>query len=127
LDEGRNNLLIRVEDATGNKDTVTVALNVSPTAAVSGVFVTPQPTTGPVQFNIEHAGRAPTPARLIIADNNGREIVTLDVLLNVGMTNVQWNGRSTSGESLPTGTYHYRVELEDDVDVSRTGSFLIVR
>lgn len=127
LDEGRNNLLIRLEDATGNKDTVTIALNVSRTPELSGVLTTPQPTSGPLRFAIEHAGSAPALATLVIADNQGRQIARLPLVLNVGITTVQWNGRATSGETIATGTYHYRVQLDDDNDVSRSGSFLIVR
>jgi FlgD Ig-like domain len=127
LEEGQNNLLIRSEDATGNKDTSMITLNVAAQASIAGVVVSPQPAQGPVSFTIEHAGLTASHGTLVILDGQGRLVRRLPLLLNVGLTVMVWDGLTEKGSSLSSGTYHFRVELDDDDGAVRTGTFMILR
>jgi hypothetical protein len=83
----------------------------------------PNPFNGEteVQFRIPSAGRV----RLSIVDVRGREVA---VLLNrggeAGVRAVRWNGRSDTGESLPSGVYVCRLVSGAGI---RCGKMLLVR
>jgi hypothetical protein len=66
---------------------------------------TPNPTTGEVRlvFQIPRVSRT----TIVIRDLTGRVVSRLDQgVLNAGSYTLTWDGNASSGETLPSGTYH---------------------
>lgn len=128
MDKGQNNLLVRAKDATGNEANLDMALWVSDKTQLLDAFAAPNPSSGPVTFAVLLASPvAITPARVDISDVQGRMIRQLPVQLTIGSASVTWDGRGADGQSLPTGTYFYRVWLTGDPALYRTGMLVLLR
>jgi hypothetical protein len=79
-------------------------------AAEFGARVTPNPSRGPMQFEL----RSPEggAARLAIFDLAGRRVATvLDRELAPGVQRVDWLGRDDSGNAVASGVYRYRLTI----------------
>jgi len=128
MDKGQNNLLVRAKDATGNEANLDMALWVSDKTQLLDALAAPNPSSGPVTFAVRLASpMANTPARVDISDVQGRMIRQLPVQLTVGTASVVWDGRGADGQSLPTGTYFYRISLTGDPSLYRTGMLVLLR
>lgn len=128
MDKGQNNLLVRAKDATGNEAHLDMALWVSDKTQLLDALAAPNPSSGPVTFAVRLASPvASTPARVDISDVQGRMIRQLPVQLTIGTASVVWDGRGADGQSLPTGTYFYRISLTGDPSLYRTGMLVLLR
>lgn len=64
--------------------------------------------------NSYHLLTSDTPQKvsLRIYDSAGREVITLvDGFQEIGYYNVEWDGRNSSGEGVPSGVYFYRLQV----------------
>lgn len=120
LELGQNNLLIRAQDASGNRIEQIIGLWTTNKPELRGVEVAPNPSNGPVQFRFTLRDTAATRmAQLDIYDVQGRRIDQLPVELSIGTGAVTWDGRGQGGTSLPTGIYVWRLAATDS-----SGGFL---
>jgi len=120
LELGQNNLLIRAQDASGNRVEQLIALWTTNRPELRGVDVAPNPSNGPIQFRFTLRDSAATRTALLdIYDIQGRKIDQLPVELTIGSGAVTWNGRGQGGTSLPTGIYVWRLAATDS-----SGGFL---
>lgn len=120
LELGQNNLLIRAEDASGNRVEHLIALWTTNRPELRGVDVAPNPSNGPVTFRFTLRDSAATRSAVLdIYDVQGRKIDQLPVELTIGSGAVTWNGRGQGGTSLPTGIYVWRLAATDS-----SGGFL---
>ncbi|MBU1676284.1 agmatine deiminase family protein [bacterium] len=71
----------------------------------------PNPFNPSTTFSFEL--RDPAPARLTVADARGREVRRLldGEMCPAGLTRVRWDGRDSRGRMLPSGVYHFTLEV----------------
>jgi len=128
LDAGQNTVIIRSQDATGNRDTAELSIYTGNDVSVRGIRVEPNPVSDRASFVVDLA--APTngnAAFLDIFNALGSRVASLPVDLRAGRTIISWNVRGTEGTSLPQGAYYYRLaHVGNDIPIS-TGTFVIVR
>ena len=114
LEPGQNNVLVRGSDATGNQVEHECALFVTDGLAVTAVAVSPNPSTGPVTFRIDvQTSVRDLTGILHIYDAEGRRIRDLKSPLQLGQAVLEWDGRGSAGEVVPSGMYVYRLEVSE--------------
>jgi len=114
LEDGQNNVLVRGSDATGNEVEHECALFVTNGLNVAAVTVSPNPSSGPVTFRIDlQASVRDLSGTVHIYDAEGRRIASLEAPLQLGAAELQWDGRGSAGEVLPSGLYVYRLEVSE--------------
>ncbi len=83
----------------------------------------PNPFNGEtkISFNLPSVGEA----ELCVYDLLGRKVATLfSGLAPAGRTDVEWNGRSSSGDDLVSGVYFYRITVVEGKSLTRKMTFL---
>lgn len=66
----------------------------------------PNPFSSSTQIQLSNLGTAAQPSRVVILDALGRRVVTVyEGMIGQGLTTLNWNGRTASGGSAPSGVY----------------------
>lgn len=128
LDRGENSVIIRSQDATGNRDTTELSLYTGDGTSVKALVVEPNPVRDRAAFVIDVAASTnDNPAVIDIYNASGSRVASLPVDLKAGRTTIPWNAQGTEGTSLAQGAYYYRLTLtSSDIPIS-TGTFVILR
>jgi hypothetical protein len=131
MEPGQNNLLARVQDATGNSTELEMALFLATENGIARVVPSPNPTTGPTTFNIYvRTPDGSTPSRLRIVDAQGRTVALLTNTVPVASGTLTWNGLTDEGASVSSGVYVWRFELpgsDGGWSVGTTGLLQVLR
>ncbi|MBK9249284.1 MAG: T9SS type A sorting domain-containing protein [Ignavibacteria bacterium] len=115
LDEGENFIQIITEDATANKDTLRLYLNVAKFAAISSDLVIPNPTSGQASIQFTYVGIVQdVPASLDIFNMSGQHIRSLTTIAHIGTNDFKWDGYDRFGDQVPPGVYFYRLNVQAD-------------
>lgn len=110
LEDGQNNLVVRATDATQNSASIEPELYVSVNNGFGDLSVNPNPSNGPVTFNVELIGLSETTtSNILIHDMQGRHIQTLEFDAHIGSNSVLWDGLNERGQSIGQGMYVFRV------------------
>ncbi len=128
LDRGENSVIIRSQDATGNRDTTELSIYTGDGTSVKALVVEPNPVRDRAAFVIDVAASTnDNPAVIDIYNASGSRVASLPVDLKAGRTTIPWNVQSAEGTSLSQGAYYYRLTLTaSDIPIS-TGTFIILR
>lgn len=129
LDDGQNNVVIRAEDASGNRDTLELAVYVSSENSLGNVTVEPNPVTDNATYVVDlAAGGAANTAVIDVFDLRGVQVATIPTTLSVGRSRITWNALGTGGHRLPSGTYHFRLTVSPELGLPpKNGSFVLQR
>lgn len=129
LDRGQNTVIIRSQDASGNRDTTELSIYTGDGIRVQALTVEPNPVKDNARFVIDLA--APTndnSAVIDIYNVEGTRVATIPLSIGAGRTMISWDARGIGGTSLPQGAYYYRCSLGAvDNTVISTGTFVIMR
>jgi hypothetical protein len=129
LDRGQNTVIIRSQDASGNRDTTELSIYTGDGIRVQALTVEPNPVKDYARFVIDLA--APTNDNSAVIDVynvEGARVATIPIIVGPGRTTISWDARGFGGTSLPQGAYYYRCSLADVNDtVISTGTFVIMR
>lgn len=113
LEEGENFVQIITEDASANKDTLRMYLNVAKFASISSDLVVPNPTTGNASIRFQYVGLAQdVPATLDIFNVSGQFIRTVTTTARIGANSFEWDGYDRFGDNVPPGVYFYRINVQ---------------
>lgn len=130
LELGENLLIVRCSDASGNSDTAEIRLHTTTELRIGSVTVAPNPSEGPIMFFVDAvAARGELYGELAIMDLQGRLMRTVSADLPSNGGTIPWDGRSTIGEHLSSGTYHWRLLLRNPNNTVPTIAYgaLIIR
>jgi hypothetical protein len=115
LTPGQWTLTVAANDASGNKDTVSVCFTVATTNGLDHVMNVPNPFRDNTSFTYQLRTGGAAEVKIVIYTIAGRKIRTLypDPALppHAGLNYIQWDGRDESGNIVANGTYLYRVVL----------------
>jgi len=115
LDEGENFVQVITEDASANKDTLRMYLNVAKYAAISSELVVPNPTDGEATIRFLYVGQKhDVPATLDIFNLSGQFVRTLTTTARIGANSFEWDGYDRYGDHVPPGVYFYRINVQAD-------------
>lgn len=127
---GENLLIVRVTDASGNKDTSEIYFWHQREEQIRDVTVAPNPTSGPASFTVSMAGNARVyPAYLSLHDVQGRIVSERSVVLYTGKTSVSWDGASMQGSDLAPGVYFWSITVPSSPQVpveNRTSGIITI-
>ncbi|CAN5513428.1 hypothetical protein BH10BAC6_BH10BAC6_08780 [soil metagenome] len=129
LEIDQNNIIVRAMDASGNADTVELALFTTDRTTLKSVTPSPNPFTDAVSFRVQLASDLPSvPATLAIYNLSGGLVRTLHTTVSLGSSVVPWDGRGEGGESLSSGIYVWRFLADDPAGASAVvGSIVLIR
>lgn len=129
LEIDQNNIIVRAMDASGNADTVELALFTTDRTTLKSVTPSPNPSTDAVSFRVQLASDLPSvPATIAIYNLSGGLVRTLQTTVNLGSSVVPWDGRGEGGESLSSGIYVWRFLANDPAGASAVvGSIVLIR
>ncbi len=129
LEEGENFVQIITEDATANKDTLRLYLNVAQYAAISSDLVVPNPTTGNASIRFQYVGlEQDVPATLDVFNVSGQYIRTITTTARIGANSFEWDGYDRFGDNVPPGVYVYRINVQaDNYTDTLFGKIMVVR
>ncbi|MBS1560287.1 MAG: hypothetical protein JSS89_01645 [Bacteroidetes bacterium] len=129
LDIDQNNIIVRGVDASGNADTLELALFTTDRTTLKTVIPSPNPFTDAVTFRVNLASDLPSvPATITIFDLSGGLVRTLRTSVAMGSSVVPWDGRGEGGESLASGIYVWRFSADDPSGASAVvGSIVLIR
>jgi hypothetical protein len=86
----------------------------TPILALAQNHPNPFPQFTRITYEVPFAG----PVRLSIFDVSGREVARpVDATVPAGRGEVEWNGRTRSGEVAPAGVYWYRIRTDQGIRV----------
>ncbi|HQQ01410.1 MAG TPA: type IX secretion system sortase PorU [Bacteroidales bacterium] len=135
LESGDHTLTLRAWDLQGNSNQKSIEFTVAPDASIKLWKITnhPNPFSHTTNFYFEHN----QPGNLLritihIFNFQGIRVKTLisdQTTTGYGILPIQWDGRSESGDLLPSGMYLYQIIVENKVGTIRTQSqkLMIVR
>ena len=127
---GENLLIVRVTDASGNKDTSEIYFWHQNEDQIRDVRVAPNPTSGATSFTVSMAGNARVyPAHLAIYDVQGRIVAERPFILYTGTTTVSWDGVSMFGSDLAPGVYFWSITVPSGLQVpveNRTSGIITI-
>ena len=112
LSLGYNNLYVEVWDNFNNKTLSSIRLKLeNSTFKAYDVYNFPNPFKSETQFTFKTSSY-PSIAKISIFDLDGRKIKVIDKYecLN-SFCNIQWNGKTESGDKINNGTYIYHLEI----------------
>jgi hypothetical protein len=113
LDFGDNIIKVYAMDATGNRDTLSIRVNVSLNAFIENFLPYPNPMESVASFGFYY--KAPElggNAIITIFNLNGQKLKTLTNALTIGANSIDWDGRDMNGNTLPPGPYYARIETD---------------
>jgi len=114
--EPMGNLLeVFTTDASGNKDTLKLYLNVAQNGRIEELYNYPNPmeTSTTFTFIIKSPGND-SQAEITIFDAYGKKVRTLFENVIVGQNLIHWDGFGENRESLSTGAYYYRLLIKSE-------------
>ncbi len=129
LEYGDNIFRIYVSDATGNRDTLIISVNVSLNWYILNAEIYPNPLSdkGRFEFLLKSPVHGST-ARIKIYNQLGQIIRTLEKQSIIGKNFIEWDGMDSFGYSIPSGLYTYLIEVLTNEYVEPVmKKFLIVR
>jgi len=112
LEFGDNIIRIYSSDATGNRDTLIVAVYVSLNWFIVNTDIYPNPMME--QSRIEFVLKAPRNegmTQVTFFNLEGQKIRTLKQPSTIGKNSIAWDGKDEWGNSIPTGLYSYLVQV----------------
>ena len=129
LEIDQNNVIVRAMDASGNADTVELALFTTDGTTLKSVTPSPNPFTDAVSFRVQLASDLPlVPATIALYNLSGGLVRTLQTTVRLGNSVVPWDGRGEGGESLASGIYVWRFLADDPAGASAVvGSIVLIR
>jgi len=129
LELNQNNIIVRGMDASGNADTIELALYTTDRTTLRAVTPSPNPFTYEVAFRVNLESALPSvPATIAIYDLSGGLVRTLTTTVTLGTSVVPWDGRGEGGESLASGIYVWRFATDDPSGSSAlVGSIVLIR
>jgi hypothetical protein len=116
-------------DASGNKDTLKLYLNVAQNGRIEELYNYPNPFEASTTFTlIMKSPGNNSRAEITIFDAYGKKIRVLSENVIVGQNFINWNGFGENNESLSVGAYYYRLMIiSDDYFDPYFGSLMISR
>ncbi len=111
--EEENIIQITVEDASANKDTLKIYLNVSKNGAIKDVLAIPTPTDLITTLRFNYIGQEQdSPATLDIFSITGEAVRSLTTNVRIGSNTLIWDGNNRVGDNVPSGIYFYRLNVQ---------------
>ncbi|MDC1067599.1 C25 family cysteine peptidase [Candidatus Kapabacteria bacterium] len=114
----RANLLqIEAFDASNNRDTLFMYLNVTENGDIINPISYPNPfnTSSIIKFDILSPIILSDATSIVnIYDSNGNFIRQLKSETKVGTNELLWDGKDSSGNSIPNGRYYYLIMIQSD-------------
>jgi hypothetical protein len=116
-------------DASGNKDTLKLYLNVAQNGRIEELYNYPNPLETNTTFNfIMKSPGNNSRAEITIFDAYGKKVRVLKQNVIVGQNFIYWDGFGENNESLSSGAYYYRlIIISDDYFDPYFGSLMISR
>jgi hypothetical protein len=114
--EKSNLVILYIEDATGNKDTIRVLLSVSLNGYIENLTNYPNPivSTTTISFNLKAPNKTSS-AQVDICNMSGQIIKTFNInSIEIGKNYIIWDGVGDDGNRLPSGVYFYRINIKSD-------------
>jgi hypothetical protein len=130
LDIGENIFSVFAEDASANRDTLRLRLNLTLNAELDSVQNWPNPLQKGNTLTFSYNYKAQKQDALYtvhIAAVNGNTVSILSGNARIGNNLIQWDGRDQNGVPLPPGVYLYRLNLQgDSYSEPAFGKFIIL-
>ncbi|MBS1537701.1 MAG: hypothetical protein JST20_08145 [Bacteroidetes bacterium] len=111
--EEENIIQITVEDASNNKDTLKIRLNIAKNASIENLFAIPTPTDNETTLSFTYIGQnQDSPATVDIFSLSGQAIRSLKSNVRIGHNSVHWDGNDNYGSRVAPGIYVYRLNVQ---------------
>lgn len=129
IEAGDNNVRVIVEDASANRDTVTMKLWVASENTASDLSVYPNPSNANSFFEFEiRTQQIEIPLNVKLFDQRGRLVRTLQDFAHIGKNTLSFDGKDQTGNDLPIGLYTFIVEFYGQTYTNPIyGNLMIVR
>ncbi len=129
LEIGDNLLTVIAQDATANRDTLRLTLNVVLNGSVSEISIVPHPINSIGKIRYRYKGQMQdAPVTVNIFNQQGRKIRTLSSVARIGMNEIAWDGSDENGDNVPTGVYIFALDIKADTYIKpQTGRLIIIR
>ncbi|MGB9696173.1 MAG: C25 family cysteine peptidase [Ignavibacteria bacterium] len=116
LSDGEHRFDYIAFDNSGNyADSISHLLVVNPNLAIVSLYNFPNPVKNSTTFIFNIAGGStPNSCKLKIFTVAGRVIKTLDILANIGINQVFWDGRDNDGDYVANGVYFYKLIVDGE-------------
>ncbi|MCS7176608.1 MAG: type IX secretion system sortase PorU [Candidatus Kapabacteria bacterium] len=126
---GLHRVRVRAWDVYGNPSTAETVFRIPSQPGLEAADVFPNPATGfPVRFSFLYTGVEPQQAELLIADLQGRILHRQAFLaLPTRRVEILWDGRTSEGTPVTTGTYVYGVRLRPPATGETVRIFHVIR
>ena len=129
LELGDNNMRVIVEDASANKDTMSMKLWVASENSVNNVNPYPNPSPGAISLDFTlRTQELAIPFMMTIYDAQGRVIRRIADIGNLGNNTLFYDGKDEQYNDIPSGVYSYNIQF---YGMSYTepfnGGFVIIR
>ena len=126
---GDNNMRVIVEDASANKDTLSMKLWVASENSVNNVKPYPNPSTGAISLDFTlRTQEVAIPFIMTIYDAQGRVIRRVADIGNLGDNTLYYDGKDEQYNDIPSGVYSFSIQFYGMYYTEPiNGGFVIIR
>lgn len=129
LEVGDNILTIISQDATANRDTLRLTLNVVRNGSIEDISAAPNPiqTAGSIRYRYK-GQMQDAPVSIKIFNMQGKQIKILNGSARIGLNEIAWDGRDANGDDVPPGLYVFLLNITTDSYIEpQTGRLILIR
>ncbi len=129
LEAGDNILTIISQDATANRDTLRLTLNVVRNGSIEDISAAPNPiqTAGSIRYRYKGQMQDAS-VSIKIFNMQGKQIRILNGSARIGLNEIAWDGRDANGDDVPPGLYVFLLNITADSYIEpQTGRLILIR
>lgn len=127
---GANSIRISAQDASGNKDSLFLRVNVAKSAKIEDALTYPNPVEddrAELTFDFRAEDKQ-VPVNIYIFDRVGRKVRTIEYSAANGHNAVDWDCSDKDGNRVSPGVYYFRIETAGTLWAAPiTGKMIVVR